>query len=282
MARPATSRLKVNPPIGLRPSLENCRIFELLIDEAYQRSIDNGSSQALIRKIAMYWDWSLFHPLAVARRADGTLFVVDGQHRLAAAKLRKDLYDIPCVVTASASVADEAASFVAMNVQRRALSAIDLFKAAVAAGDDNANEITAMMAAAGLTLAPHQNFISWKPGMVSNIGGIRDSYKRFGRQVTQWALEAVARAFDGQVLRYGGTIFGAVAQYLHDDHAAESFDFDLFVGILAGYSQAEWVKAIASEQAVQGIKRQVAGALVLRTAYAEATSDDDGDEAEAA
>jgi len=278
MVRPATSRLKVNPPLGLRPSLENCRIPDLQVDESYQRSIDNGSSQALIRKIAAYWDWSLFHPLTIARRADGSLWVVDGQHRLAAARMRRDLYDLPCVVTAYQSQADEAASFVAMNVQRRALSALDLFKAAVAAGDDNAVEVTEMMNAAGLTLAPHHYYISWKPGMVSNIAGIRDSYKRFGRQVTQHALQAIARAFSGQVLRYGGTIYAAAAQYLHEDLPRPGFDFELFVEILAGATQVEWMKDIASLQAEHGIKRQLAGARVLRDAYADAAAACDEEE----
>ena len=67
MSRPATARLKVNPPLGLRPSLENCRIFDLNIDPTYQRGIDNGHSQTLVRKIAMFWDWTLFHPLAAAK-----------------------------------------------------------------------------------------------------------------------------------------------------------------------------------------------------------------------
>lgn len=210
MSRAATNRLKVNPPLGLRPSLENCRIGDLRIDPSYQRSTENGSSLTLIRKIAMYWDWALFQPLAVARRDDGSLFVIDGQHRLEAARLRRDLYDIPCVVTASACVADEAASFVAMNAQRRALGALDLFKAACAAGDSTTRDVMKLIEAAGLSLAPHQNFVSWKPGMVSNIGGILQAHKRFGAKITSMALAVLAEAFAGQVLRYGGTLFGAI------------------------------------------------------------------------
>ena len=34
MSRAATARLKVNPPLGLRPSLENCRAVALLIADA--------------------------------------------------------------------------------------------------------------------------------------------------------------------------------------------------------------------------------------------------------
>jgi hypothetical protein len=100
MSRAATSRLKVNPQVGQRPTLEFRRLCDLKIDPSYQRSIEIGTSQTLIRRIAMFWDWSLCQPLAVARRADGALMVVDGQHRLAAARLRGDIYDLPCVITA--------------------------------------------------------------------------------------------------------------------------------------------------------------------------------------
>ena len=40
MSRPATSRLKVNPPLGQLPVLQYCSPDQLLIDEQYQRSLD--------------------------------------------------------------------------------------------------------------------------------------------------------------------------------------------------------------------------------------------------
>jgi ParB-like chromosome segregation protein Spo0J len=70
----------------------------------------------------MFWDWSLCQPLAVAKRDDGGLMVVDGQHRLEAARLRGDIEDLPCVVTAYRNAGDEAAAFVALNQQRRPLA----------------------------------------------------------------------------------------------------------------------------------------------------------------
>jgi hypothetical protein len=57
MSRAATSRLKVNPPLGSPPTLEWRALPELLIDSTYQREVDTPQSQSLIRKIAMYWDW---------------------------------------------------------------------------------------------------------------------------------------------------------------------------------------------------------------------------------
>jgi ParB-like nuclease domain len=270
MSRPATSRLKVNPPLGLRPSLENCRIADLSIDPEYQRSIENGSSLTLIRKIAMFWDWSLFHPLAVARRPDGSLWVVDGQHRLAAVRLRRDMHDVPCVVTPFASRADEAASFVAMNVQRRALSAIDLFKAALVAGDDNASAVADLMAAAGLSLAPHSNHTAWKPGMVSNISGIQSAYRSFGSAPTLYAMKTLAAAFPGQILQYAGSIFMPLARCYAKFLKNPDFAMLLFSDVIAGKSQGEWVSDFLRERAEAKCNIAVAGEAVFTRAYLEA------------
>ncbi|MDR7101502.1 DUF6551 family protein [Croceicoccus sp. BE223] len=273
MARAATSRLKVNPPLGLRPSLENCRLGDLKVDAAYQRSIDNASSKALIRKIAMHWDWALFHPLAVARRADGSLWVVDGQHRLEAARARRDLYDLPCVVSSYDSRADEAASFVAMNVQRRALSKIDLFKAAVAAGDQEATGIVSAIEAAGLSVAPHQNYVSWKPGMVSNIGGIEASWRRHSEDVTRLALRVLADAWRGSVLRYAGSLFPGIAAVVADEYGRFVVDDEfrvMLVEMIGAVTQEDWRGEIMRKRADDpNLRFAAASEVVLREAWAE-------------
>lgn len=212
MSRPATARLKVNPPLGRMPVLQFLQPDELSIDTSYQRSIEASESQTLIRRIAQHWNWDLCQPLVVARRTgEGAgLFVIDGQHRLAAARLRRDIAQLPCVVVDYASAADEAASFVHLNQQRRALSAMDIFRAALASEDPTARAIMGAMEAAGLSLAPHSNHTAWKPGMVSNIGGIQRDWQRFGEAVVREALQVLGTAFAGEVLQYAGTIFPGV------------------------------------------------------------------------
>lgn len=210
MSRSATARLKVNPPLGRMPVLQFLRPNELQIDPAYQRSIESSESQALIRRIAMFWNWDLCQPLVVGRRGDGGLYVIDGQHRLEAARLRGDIDQLPGVVGDYATAADEAASFVHLNQQRRPLSAIDLFKAALASEDTEAKAIMAALEAAGLSLAAHSNYTAWKPGQVCIIGGIQRSWRRSGVPATREALKVLATAFEGQVLRYAGSIWPGI------------------------------------------------------------------------
>ncbi len=206
-----TPGLKLKPMRGMRPSLEFRPIPDLHIDESYQRSIDNGPSQALVRRIAVGWDWSLCQPLIVAKRDDGTLYVIDGQHRLAAARLRNDIWDLPCVVVASRSADEEAAAFVALNRERRALGRLDLFKAALAADDGEASLIMDALTDAGLSVAVTTNPDSWKPGQVVNIGGLEQCLRTHGEAVLGRACKIAVAAFPDQHMRYFGTIFPGIA-----------------------------------------------------------------------
>lgn len=269
----ATSRLQVNRVRGRRPVLQNCGIAELAIDAEYQRSIDNGPSQALIRRIARDWDWRLCQPLLVAGRGDEGLFVVDGQHRLAAARLRGDIYDLPCVIHGYADRAEEAAAFVSLNRTRKPLSALELFRASLSGGDAAASDVLRLILDAGLALAPHSNFTSWRPGMISNISGVQRCYAQHGEILTARTLQILAFAFEGEVLRYGGTLFSGIYPVLAE--LGQAADDGLLVMVLSAASQADWIRDIAAVEAERGIHRSKAASATIRAAYDEAASEDD-------
>ena len=219
MSRPATNRLKCNPPLGRMPVLQFIMPGELRVDPSYQRSLEAESSQTLIRKIAQFWNWDLCQPLVVSRRTNGELFVIDGQHRWEAAKLRGDIAQLPCVVVEYSNAADEAASFVHLNQQRRPLTKIDLFKAA-----------------------------------------------------TRSALHVLSRAFSGQVLRYGGTIWPGIVAVCSDEllkaRGGEPRS-PQFISMLANRKQEEWRNAIMQARADDpNLKFARAAELVVREEWA--------------
>lgn len=246
MTRPATTRLKCNPPLGRMPVLQFAMPGELQIDAAYQRSIQASDSQALIRRIAQHWNWDLCQPLVVSRREDGSLYVIDGQHRLEAAKLRGDIAQLPCVIGNYASAADEAASFVHLNQQRRPLGKLDVFKAAVASGDPEACAIVAALTEAGLSVAPHSNYTAWKPGMVANVGGIEAAWRRHGPEATSLALTVMECGLSGQVLRYAGTIFpGIVAVCVAEcQRGRDPVRIGHLVAMVGSKEQTDWRRVI--------------------------------------
>lgn len=208
-------------PRGVMPTLEIVPIDELSIDPAYQRSIENRASQRLIRDIAQNWHWGLCQPLVVSARDDGlSLFVIDGQHRLEAARLRGDIAELPCVLMECEGAEEEAASFVQLNQNRRPLTALEIFRAALASGQEEAKGIAGAIEAAGLSIAPHLTSVAWKPGMVGNIGGIQAAWRRHGPTVTLQALRILSRAFDGQVIQFAGTIFPGIVAICANGEAA--------------------------------------------------------------
>ena len=243
MSRPATDRLKVNPPLGHMPALQYLPPAMLRVDDSYQRTLDSDASRTLVRQIAQYWNWDLCQPLVVARRDDDELYVIDGQHRLAAARLRGDIHQRLAVVVRYASAADEAASFVHLNQQRRPLTRVDLFKAAVASGDSEATAILDAVAAAGLTIAPHTNPTAWKPGQIANIGGIEQCWRTRGPKVAAAALIALERALRGQVLQYAGTMFPGIAAVVEAEIGRRRWSqraLNALIEMIGGASQIGW------------------------------------------
>ena len=274
MSRPATTRLKLNPPLGNLPTLQFVRPSDIRVDPAYQRSLEASASQSLIRRMAQHWNWDLCQPLVLARRMApaAQMFVIDGQHRLEAARLRGDIDQLPCVIVNYANPADEAASFVHLNQQRRPLTKLDLFKAAVASEDPEACALIAAMKEAGLSVAPHSNATVWKPGAVSNIGGLEAAWRRHGPRIASAAMKAMSAAFSGQVLVYAGSIFPGIAAICADENAEGKRLTDDAVGrviaMLRKRSQAEWRKEIALVRASNpGRNFGDASAMALRAAW---------------
>lgn len=279
MSRPATDRLKFNAPLGHLPALQYLLPAQLSVDACYQRTLDTAQSKTLIRRIAQHWNWDLCQPLVVARRDDGALYVIDGQHRLEAARLRGDIQQLPAVVVQYSSRADEAASFVHLNQQRQPLSKLDLFKAAVASGDQEATGIVSALADASLSIAATTNYECWKPGMLVNIGGIEQCWRRRGPRVTGAALKAMADGLSGQVLRYAGTLFPGIAAVCEAEMTGPSRPFDedlraMFVEMISEVDQTAWRREIMEARAVnENLNYQRASELVFSRAWAELTAE---------
>lgn len=276
MMRAATDRLKLAPALGRMPTLQFCRPIELHIDPTYQRDASSDASLVLIRRIAQHWNWDLCQPLVVARRRGliEQMFVIDGQHRLAAARMRGDIDQLPCVILAYDSPADEAASFVHLNQQRRPLSKLELFKAAVASGDSQAIVIVGAMEAAGLSVAPHSNHSNWKPGMVSNIAGIEAAWRTHGHEASKAAMFALRHAFLGQVLQYAGTLYPGIVAVCDDEiRMRGSFGsprLDAFTQFLGEITQDVWrARVLRARSDDTSLNWGASARMVLRKAWAE-------------
>jgi len=104
----------------------------LLIDHKYQRDMVTRSR---VLHIAGEWSWVACGALIVARREDGSLWVIDGQHRKLAADKRSDITRLPCIVFASESQRQEAKGFVQANTVRGPVDSMSKYKAMIVAKD---------------------------------------------------------------------------------------------------------------------------------------------------
>lgn len=117
------------------------------VDPEYQRTGSVSNDKVL--RIASKWSWLACGALIVAERPDGRLFVVEGQHRLLAARKRSDITQLPCLIFRVESVEREAEGFLQANTERRPVNACDKYRARLRAGDELALRLQSIFDASG-------------------------------------------------------------------------------------------------------------------------------------
>lgn len=247
---------------GQPPTLEWIATERLEVDESYQRATDGAQSRRIIVGMVKCWDWRLCQPLNVSRRADGRMFVVDGQHRLAGARERGDLPYLPCVVTAHADASEEAHTFVALNLKRQKLSQGDVFNAMLSAGDADAIRVSKLVAGVGLSFARSHTPAGWKPGELFCGPALVKAMRAYGEPVVADALTALAQAYPDTVMVRAATLLNALTLIYSDDAQRPGFDPAHFIVALGSIAQLDWVGHASDTREQRG------GAISFRDALA--------------
>lgn len=121
---------------------------QINVDRRYQREHDNHRK---IIRLASRWSWVACGCINVARRPDGSLYAMDGFHRVLAAMRRSDIEQLPCIVFDVATVEQEAAGYLATNTDRNGLKSVEKFKAKLEAADPLALQVVDLLAPHALT-----------------------------------------------------------------------------------------------------------------------------------
>lgn len=119
----------------------------LNIDAAYQRTLN----RSLVDRIVENFDPAGVGLIAVSRRADGTYWVIDGQHRVEALRIL-GIGSVMCLVEETEDQATEALVFMLRNTRKEVL-AFDKFRARLTAHDPDVVAIDAACRAYGFPLA---------------------------------------------------------------------------------------------------------------------------------
>lgn len=142
----------------------------LRVDTSYQRP----QNELRVRQMTPF-NPSLFGRLTVNQRADGSWWVVDGQHRLAAA-IRGGQTSVPCTVYRGWSVKDEAWVYGFRNRTQMKPSQYDLHKASVLFGDPIALDLEKIVAEIGGAIGPRNSPAVGTRGHIGCVESLRRIY----------------------------------------------------------------------------------------------------------
>lgn len=237
-----SAKTTTGPIVGDPPSLEWLAVGRLQIEPAYQRAPDGHKSRRIIAGMVKEWNWALCQPLVASRRADGSIFVVDGQHRLEGAKKRGDIPHLPCTVLPALDHAGEAAAFVALNTKRQALTQADVFAGMLAAGDPDALALETLLAETGWTVVRHSNSAEYKPGQLACAPMLARALKSIGEAPVRNALTTLREAFPDRPVRTASRLLQALMLLFSDEAYWKRVDPDALVTALADAADpADWI-----------------------------------------
>jgi hypothetical protein len=183
----------------MRPSFRMVKPSDLYVDETYQRPL----SADRVWEIASTFTWSLFDPLWVGdRKRRGTLYVVDGRHRLAAASiLGPKLIDaVPCQIRVTESVEEEARIFVELQERRRKITSAQRFAAKLVFKDPIALELQSIMSKYGFKVASDKfggSALDAAQNEITAVGTLEKIFRAGGRSRVHGVLTVIRQAWDG-------------------------------------------------------------------------------------
>lgn len=129
--------------------IEYIRIDDLGVDPDYQRSLDTARADAIARD----FDPMRLGTVVVSRRGKGSDVIVDGQTRCAGAQTAGyGGLEVRCEVFEGLSKQEEAGLFLKLNNGRKAVAALDKYKARLVAEEPIALEIEAIVRALKLRI----------------------------------------------------------------------------------------------------------------------------------
>jgi len=193
---------------------------QLLVDvlnvaKPYQRTVIPQQ----VNRMARRFDDDAFGSLLVGRRADSTMWVVDGLQRLSAAK-KIGRTKVPCRIFESRGQQHEAAVFRLVNAERSRCSPLVIFHAAMAEGDDGAAAITACVQSFGLKIAPvHGRGGSWP--WIKCIRSVEKCFGRGGVQHLHDTLDVLCNCWGGDDDALRGDILDGMSLFLHKCDGAD-------------------------------------------------------------
>ena len=262
----APHRIEPGPQVGIPPSLEQVPITRLQVDPTYQRATDSEASRRVIAGMVKQWNWTLCQPLVVARRTDGSLWVLDGQHRLAGAKERGDIPFVPCVISSSLDHAEEARTFVELNTRRQKLNQGEIFHGMLAAGDPDAKAVQQLLDDTGWRVRKISNTAAYGPGDLECAPMLTRMLATRGADPVRFALTVLRTAYPKTTVRQSATFLKSVAE-LFDQIDDSTVTAQRLIDTIGSVEPYKWTaRAVALQETNRGLSLPTAIARAMLAA----------------
>lgn len=184
-------------------SFEMVNPRSVVIDHRYQRP----DKPDLIARIAQSPDWRKFGALVCARRENKMLYCYDGQQRLNGVLASETPPKaVPAVVFSVGNPKDEAELFADVNIDRKAVGALEKFKARLFQGHPVYLLINKTVEDCGFSIGSSAH----GPRTIPSIGSLERIYNRSGEQGIRLTLEGIRDAWDDDQLATRGKVLDAL------------------------------------------------------------------------
>ena len=212
---------------------EMVRCADMHIDyEHYQRPFN----QARANKIAKHWDENQIRPLEVSVRANGDMYLLDGQHENCGTLLKwGDSATLPARMHYGLTIEQEAEIFHALNTNFVKPAYNDTLKARVAAGDVKANGYIQCLSIAGIEI-DYSRSNEKKCRFVAHRQG-ESAYRRYGFEKVVKAFKVIRQLTQPGMWR--GEMVPALAMVFCSKPDA---DMKRLVEKLEGISELEFIR----------------------------------------
>lgn len=177
---------------GEQPVLKWVKPTLLLVDGTYQRDLSERSIR-LIRKMIEQFAWHRMKPPIVVEVAPGAFHIIDGQHTaIVAATL--NIPEVPIFVVEAQNLDERARAFVGHNSDRIVVSPFDIYKALLASGDADAQEVNEVCRRAHVRIRNISPSSAIAEGDTACVGIVRRIVKRRGPAYSREILSCLVKA----------------------------------------------------------------------------------------
>jgi hypothetical protein len=169
------------------------KVTEFSVDPSVQRQLNEPRVTALAKK----FNPKMLGLITASKRADGRSYILDGQHRIAAARQKNYQGYLATRLYENLTVAEEAALFLELNDTRK-VNALDKFHVRATMGDPTAVALKACLERVGLRASGQHT-----GGMFAAIVSLERVYQGFTSYVNEPRLDLVEAVLTILTRAYG-------------------------------------------------------------------------------